>query len=223
MLTPTRSFLGASTLALIILGGLAISYAQQSDPPTTVRPATPSPKPKPMPGPPAKPQSAVKQPEAKTPDAAPQDPNSTSPVAEPVKNSFEENIKKAGISTCKNTLSSLFNATLPPQSTYQANIAWDKAAANAHSVQAVIGIQTGDLNIGGILLASPLQEKCEGQFIRITPVNTSCATVALSVDRTGASALGRQPVIAKPDGTQIMLLDAGPSVCVAVLFGRMAG
>jgi hypothetical protein len=200
--------LAGGTAMVLAQGGAAPAAPKPKAAPALPKAPPPAPKPA-QPEPPASPQAA---------------PASADAQAAPRSSPFEDDVKRLGLKTCAKGFVGLGQGVLPPQSEFASQLQWNKQNADGHSVQSLVGIRASDQNIAGVVFASPVGGVCEGQFVRVTPIAGSCSAVAreLTPKSIVQANLGQIPVIATPEGPQIMLVPAGESACVIVLVGRLA-
>jgi len=207
----------AGLLVFGLAGGTAMVLAQGGTAPAAQ-------KPKAAPAPPKMP-SATPKPAQPDPPANPQPaPTGADARAAARSSPFEDNVKQSGIKTCAKGFVGLGQGVLPPQSDFAAMSQWNKQNADGHSVQSLVGIRASGQNIAGVVFAAPIGGVCEGQFVRVTPVAGSCNAVARELNPKSIvqANLGQIPIIAPPEGPQIMLVPAGEAVCIVVLVGRLA-
>lgn len=145
------------------------------------------------------------------------------PQGAPKPSAFDENISWSGIKTCAKGYVGLGQGVLPAQSEFATLFQWSKESADAHSVQSLVGIRSSDQNVAGVIFAAPVGGACEGQFVRVTPVASSCSAFAREMNpkSTVQANLGQIPVIATTEGPQVLLVPAGEAACTVVLVGRV--
>ncbi|WP_143271230.1 hypothetical protein [Bradyrhizobium brasilense] len=206
----------AGVVACGLAGGVAVVLAQGSTTPVVPRPKTPTAT--------AKPPPAAQKPTQLAPQGASQAaPAGADKQGAPGPSPFDENINRSGVKTCAKGYVGLGQGLLPLQSEFATLFQWNKENADAHSVQSLVGIRASDQNVAGVIFAVPVGGVCEGQFVRVTPVATSCSAFAREMNpkSTVQANLGQIPVIATAEGLHVLLVPAGETACTVVLVGRV--
>ncbi|MBW8849133.1 MAG: hypothetical protein JF600_00005 [Xanthomonadales bacterium] len=156
---------------------------------------------------------------AATPQAAP-------PQAKPA-NPFQAQAGQLGVRKCANLFSAL-GQTVALGSDYSGQVQAEKAAPDAHGVVGVVGMtyKTAAYNsqAAGVVVATPVGTKCEGQLVRVAPFQRACKDVLslLPAGSTAAGSLSGVPLynLGGNQG-QAMLIASGPA-CVVVTVARGA-
>ena len=140
---------------------------------------------------------------------------------------FDEHAREGKLVTCANVFGALGRG-VAADSTYTVRTQWDSKVGDAHSVQSIVALTGGSANPAqrgaGVVFAAPIGHSCEGTLVRVTPTNDNCQTVATMLAKLNgqSSALGDLPLIALPNGAQVMLVPFG-NACVAVTTLRASG
>lgn len=183
--------------------------------------------PKPDAKPPAAPPQQQQQ-QATTPPAQPpqgQPAGTGAPVQPTV---FDDHVRQGKIAKCANVFGGL-GRLVATGSTYSAKSQWNAEAGDAHAVQAFVALS--DVNpanpaqrAAGVVFAAPVDGKCEGTLVRVTPTGDSCQVVAAALAKQNGQSgvLGDMALVAMPNGAQVMLVPLG-NACVAVSVLQGAG
>lgn len=146
--------------------------------------------------------------------------------AKPV-NPFQDQVGRLGVHKCANLFSAL-GQTVSLGSTYSGQVQTEKAAPDAHGVLGVVGMTYNTPNYSaqaaGVVVATPVGTKCEGQLVRVAPFQRACKDVVamLPAGTTTAGSLAGVPLynLGGNQG-QAMLIASGPA-CVVVTVARGA-
>jgi hypothetical protein len=163
---------------------------------------------------PAQPSGATAQPSGAAAQAAPPD-------------VFEEHAREGKIVTCAKVFDVLGRG-VAVDSAFTARTQWDANAGDAHSIQSVVALTGGSANPAqrgaGIVFAAPVGRACEGTLVRVTPTSDNCQALAAQLTKINgqSGAVGDLPLIALPNGAQVMLVPFG-NACVAVTTLRASG
>lgn len=169
------------------------------------------------------PANAAPTPTARAPIAGP--PASANQVTTP----FRSHAGQAGLGQCANLYQQLGQG-LTAGASYAVNTQWDRSAPNAHAVQGLVGmsydVKDYKAQAAGVVFASPVGQKCEGNLVRVAPIQKSCAEVARTLP--GGSALF-QNLSGTPlynlggNRGEALLVPSGNNTCVVVTIAHMAG
>ena len=189
-----------------------ISFAQSPRPrPADPRAASTQSPPVPVPVPAPAPQPAS----AAAPSAAPAGAQQPEPP-------FVAHMRQAGIKTC-GTVYPALGQLLTEGSQFMVQSSWNRAAPDAHSVLALVGMTYGTAPAAGVVFASPSGNRCDGNLVRVVPFAEDCnaATRRLPQGSSPAANLAGVAVYNLPAaGGQAMLLAAGTG-CVALSILRV--
>lgn len=139
---------------------------------------------------------------------------------------FRDQADKVGARNCANLYEALGQG-LTRGTAFSVKTEADKTAPDAHLVQGVVGM-TYDLpdlkgSAGGVLLAAPAAEGCEGYLVRVVPFQKPCAEVVslLPAGSTAGAALAGawRYQLAGTQG-QALMIPSG-STCVVVTLSGM--
>lgn len=139
---------------------------------------------------------------------------------------FRDQANKVGARNCANLYEALGQG-LTRGTAFSVKTEADKTAPDAHLVQGVVGM-TYDLpdlkgSAGGVLLAAPAAEGCEGYLVRVVPFQKPCAEVInlLPAGSTAGAALASawRYQLAGTQG-QALMIPSG-STCVVVTLSGM--
>ncbi|MCZ0735090.1 hypothetical protein [Phreatobacter sp. AB_2022a] len=131
-------------------------------------------------------------------------------------------MRQAGIKTC-GTVYPALGQLLTEGSQFMVQSSWNRAAPDAHSVLALVGMTYGTAPAAGVVFASPSGNRCDGNLVRVVPFAEDCnaATRRLPQGSSPAANLAGVAVYNLPAaGGQAMLLAAGTG-CVALSILRV--
>jgi hypothetical protein len=155
---------------------------------------------------------------AATPQAA--------PPAKPV-NPFQAQAGQLGVRKCANLFSAL-GQTVSLGADYSGQVQTEKAAPDAHGVVGVVGMTyktpAYSSQAAGVVVATPVGTKCEGQLVRVAPFQRACKDVValLPAGTVSAGSLSGVPLYTLGGNQgQAMLIASGPA-CVVVTVARGA-
>jgi hypothetical protein len=156
---------------------------------------------------------------AATPQAAP-------PPAKPA-NPFQAQVGQLGVRKCANLFSAL-GQTVSLGADFSGQVQTEKAAPDAHGVVGVVGMTyktaAYSSQAAGVVVATPVGTKCEGQLVRVAPFQRACKDVValLPAGSVTAGSLSGVPLynLGGNQG-QAMLIASGPA-CVVVTIARGA-
>lgn len=141
--------------------------------------------------------------------------------------SLRDQANRLGVKSCSAAFETLGNA-LTLGSTFALTSRAAPRQPDAHAVQGLAGLNynTPDKKgaAAGVFFAAPLAGGCEGNFVRIAPVDRSCADAVglLPKGSVKAQDLEGTPLYNLPErGGQVMLLPSGAS-CVVVSVAQLA-
>ncbi|MGK9237348.1 hypothetical protein KXS07_37030 [Inquilinus limosus] len=140
---------------------------------------------------------------------------------------FDEHARQGRIGTCSGVFAALGRGVVA-DATYTAQTHWDPEAASAHSVASLVSLEGGASTPGvqgaGVVFAAPVGRSCEGTLVRVTPVKTNCQTLQAELVKAQGQAgtLGALPLVAMPNGAQVVLVPLDQS-CIAMTSLRAAG
>ncbi len=140
---------------------------------------------------------------------------------------FLAHAHQAGLTTCGAVYPAL-GEILTRGSEYMVQSTWNQTNPNAFPLQALVGMNyRTDSYTGpavGAIFASPNGQQCEGDMVRVVPLQQTCEAAASQLPQ-GAQPLANLasiPVYNLPDGGgQVFLMSSGPT-CVAVSVFRVA-
>ncbi|MCL2791427.1 MAG: hypothetical protein FWD79_12465 [Desulfobulbus sp.] len=143
---------------------------------------------------------------------------------EPAKNEsvFDQQIREGKITTCGKVFGVLGRG-LTEGFVYSVRSQWNAQAVNSHAIQSLVALKppTGtpaEQQAGaGILFTAPVGKSCEGSLVRVMPLSKNCVEIAAELTKANGhnSSLGDLPVMAMPNGAQIMLIPSDKT-CIAV-------
>lgn len=141
---------------------------------------------------------------------------------------FDKHISQAGIHGCAKVFSALGQA-LTLGSSYAVKTQWNDTSADTHTLQAVAGMSydTSDYKgqAAGIVFASPIDQGCEGNLVRVVPFPKTCQEVVATLPQGSklSETLSGTPLYdIGNNANQVLLVPAGNS-CVVVTVARGAG
>jgi hypothetical protein len=142
-------------------------------------------------------------------------------------NPFQAQVGQLGVRKCANLFSAL-GQTVALGSDYAGQVQTEKAAPDAHGVVGVVGMTyktpAYSSQAAGVVVATPVGTKCEGQLVRVAPFQRACKDVLalLPAGSTAAGSLSGVPLynLGGNQG-QAMLIASGPA-CVVVTVARGA-
>lgn len=151
------------------------------------------------------------------------------PPAAPASTPFRAHAGQAGLHQCANLYQALGQA-LTPGANYAVSTQWDKNGPNAHTVQGVVGM-TYDLQDykaqgGGVVFASPIGQACEGNLVRVAPVQKPCPEVARTLpsgSRLSQNLSGTPLYDLGGNNAFQALLIPSTNMCIVVTVAHMAG
>jgi hypothetical protein len=155
---------------------------------------------------------------AATPQAA--------PPAKPA-NPFQAQVGQLGVRKCANLFSAL-GQTVALGSDYSGQVQTEKAAPDAHGVVGVLGMtyKTAAYNsqAAGVVVATPVGTKCEGQLVRVAPFQRACKDVValLPAGSVTAGSLSGVPLYTLGGNQGQAMLIASGNACVVVTVARGA-
>lgn len=175
----------------------------------------------------SQPAAQAAAPAAAAEPAKPQEQAPAQQVAAVTPSVFDEHAQQGKIGACSGVFSALGRGVVADAG-YTAQTEWDTKAASAHSVASLVTLEGGPSTPGvqgaGVVFAAPVGQSCEGALVRVTPIKTSCQSLeaALVKAQGRAGTLGALPVVAMPNGAQVVLVPFDQS-CVAMTSLRAAG
>ncbi|MCL2713571.1 MAG: hypothetical protein FWD68_02990 [Alphaproteobacteria bacterium] len=217
--TPTLLATGCVALAI---GGAGAVLAQQAASTARVAPAQL------QAGKPALSAVAAKRPAAAVPTVQPQTGQAVAAGRQAVASSsesvFDQQIREGRIDTCAKVFGVLGRGLTDGYS-YAVRSQWNAQAVNGHAIQSLVALrhpsvqQTG----AGIVFTAPVGRSCEGSVVRVTPIQKNCVEVAADLAKSNGRniPLGDLPLVAMPNGSQIMLLPSD-RICISVTVLRAA-
>jgi hypothetical protein len=143
---------------------------------------------------------------------------------------FAQHTRNAGVQTCRPLFVALGGA-LTAGSKYSVQTQWDKTQPNAHALQALVGLTYQGQNqqyagsAAGVVFAGPHGNACEGDMVRVTPLQQTCASVAAALPKgsTAGADLSGVNLYTLPNGQGQVLLVPSANACVVVSVGLMVG
>jgi hypothetical protein len=142
-------------------------------------------------------------------------------------NPFQAQVGQLGVRKCANLFSAL-GQTVALGSDYSGQVQTEKAAPDAHGVVGVMGMtyKTAAYNsqAAGVVVATPVGTKCEGQLVRVAPFQRACKDVValLPAGSTIASSLSGVPLYTLGGNQGQAMLIASGNACVVVTVARGA-
>lgn len=146
--------------------------------------------------------------------------------AKPV-NPFQAQIGQLGVRKCANLFSAL-GQTVALGSDYSGQVQTEKAAPDAHGVVGVMGMTyktpAYSSQAAGVVVATPVGTKCEGQLVRVAPFQRACKDVValLPAGSTTAGSLSGVPLYTLGGNQGQAMLIASGNACVVVTVARGA-
>lgn len=218
---------GLAGLAMMSPNGIAQDNTTLAQDDT--RGAVPKPRPAPRPKPAgSKPQQAPEpQQTAQPSQAAPAAPTDAAAAAATPETPFLTHARQAGLTTC-GTVYPALGQILTQGSEYMVQSSWNKTSPNAFPLQALVGMNyragayTGPAI--GIVSASPNGARCDGDMVRIVPLNQDCQTASRNLPQgtRQVANLTNIPVLELPNGGGQVVMMAAGQLCVAVTVLRVA-
>jgi len=148
-------------------------------------------------------------------------PGAQAPATQTGDSVFIAHTRQAGLTTCKGIYPTL-GQMLTQGTEYMVQSKWHSKSPNAFPIQALVGMNyvsgTYKGPAFGAIFASPNGQRCEGDMIRIVPLQQDCQTAATQLPQGSQQAvtLSGIPVYDLPNGGgQAILMTAGTS-CVAL-------
>jgi len=153
----------------------------------------------------------------------------TPQAAPPAKlaNPFQAQVGQLGVRKCANLFSAL-GQTVALGSDYSGQVQTEKAAPDAHGVVGVLGMtyKTAAYNsqAAGVVVATPVGTKCEGQLVRVAPFQRACKDVValLPAGSVTAGSLSGVPLYTLGGNQGQAMLIASGNACVVVTVARGA-
>lgn len=153
-------------------------------------------------------------------------PQAAAPQAKPT-NPFQAQVGQLGVRKCANLFSAL-GQTVALGSDYSGQVQTEKAAPDAHGVVGVLGMsyKTAAYNsqAAGVVVATPVGTKCEGQLVRVAPFQRACKDVValLPAGSVTAGSLSGVPLYTLGGNQGQAMLIASGNACVVVTVARGA-
>lgn len=139
----------------------------------------------------------------------------------PAASVFQQQANQLGVRRCANLFTALGNlATYGAAHSVQTRA--ENTAPDAHGVQAVVGMTYNTPGYSGqaagIVMAAPVGNRCEGQFVRVAPFQRPCKDVValLPAGSTAAGNLSGVPLYNLGGNQGQALLVASGNACVVV-------
>lgn len=140
-------------------------------------------------------------------------------------NPFQAQVGQLGVRKCANLFSAL-GQTVALGSDYSGQVQTEKAAPDAHGVVGVLGMtyKTAAYNsqAAGVVVATPVGTKCEGQLVRVAPFQRACKDVValLPAGSVIAGSLSGVPLYNLGGNQGQAMLIASGNACVVVTVAR---
>ena len=142
-------------------------------------------------------------------------------------NMFQQKAGELGAGRCVSVFAGL-GQMVTQGASYTVQVEADKAAPDAHPLVGLVGM-TYDTpgyrgQAAGFVLAAPVGQRCEGQLIRVAPMQRTCQQVVALLPRGSAVAsnLSGMPLYNLGGNQGQALLVPNGSTCVVVTIGQGA-
>ena len=142
-------------------------------------------------------------------------------------NPFQAQVGQLGVRKCANLFSAL-GQTVALGSDFSGQVQTEKAAPDAHGVVGVLGMNYNTpaykAQAAGVVVATPVGTKCEGQLVRVAPFQRACKDVVamLPAGSVTAGSLSGVPLYNLGGNQGQAMLVAAGNACVVVTVARGA-
>jgi len=136
-------------------------------------------------------------------------------------NPFQAQVGQLGVRKCANLFSAL-GQTVALGSDYAGQVRTEKAAPDAHGVVGMVGMTyktpAYSSQAAGVVVATPVGTKCEGQLVRVAPFQRACKDVValLPAGSVTAGSLSGVPLYTLGGNQGQAMLIASGNACVVV-------